>query len=117
MALRDIGKEATYMSSQRPDPRAEVRALIALITDEAVREPDRKPRPYVVRWFADLASAVGLTPRLPGTVAELMRSAMALRVALDAGAATAATREPATPAPAEAVGEPVVVDLRRAVAG
>lgn len=103
------------MSSQRPDPRAEVRALIALITDDAIREPERTPRPYVVRWFAELASAVGLTPRQPGTVSELLRSATALRHALDAGAAVAATKEQATPAPT--VGDPVVVDLRRAVSG
>lgn len=60
------------MTSQRPDPKAEIRAFVALILDDARRTPGRRPRPELLRWFSELSCAVGVVPESPASYRRLL---------------------------------------------
>lgn len=78
------------MSSQRPDPKAEIRAFVALILDDARRNPKRRPRVQVLRWFSELSCAIGVVPQTPESYQELLGALLKLHASLTAAAATPA---------------------------
>jgi hypothetical protein len=77
------------MSSQRPDPKAEIRAFVALILDDARRNPERRPRVQVLRWFSELSCAIGVVPQTPDTYKELLAALLRLHGSLSAAPAAA----------------------------
>ena len=99
------------MSSQRPDPRAEVRAIIALILDDARRDPDRRPRPQILRWFTELSCSAGIIPKRPNSYRDLLSALIAIQQGMERPVVDNVARLPVARRVAR---EPVVVDLKRA---
>lgn len=106
------------MATQRPEPRAEVRSIIALVLDEAYRSPERPAQRQVVCWLSELACAVGypLTNGLPTTNHALLAELLDLRAQLDANAPAPKPGGPPARTRRRRI-EPVVIDLERATAG
>ena len=80
------------MATQRPEPRAELRSIIALVLDEAYRSPERTPQRQVVRWLGELACAVGYSMKngAPNTPLAIAASTLALSATLIASSCVAA---------------------------
>ena len=58
--------------SQRPDPRAELRAFAALVLEMARVDPERQPPQELLRWHRDLAGVLELIPEPVRTNRELV---------------------------------------------
>lgn len=100
------------MSSQRPDPRAEVRAIIALILDDARRDPDRPPRPQILRWFTELSCSAGIVPGRPETHRQLLAALISIQQGLAHGVSHENVKR--LPVTRRVEREMVVIDLKRA---
>lgn len=106
------------MATQRPEPRAELRSIIALVLDEAYRSPERTPQRQVVRWLGELACAVGYSMKngAPTSNRALLAELLEFRAELDASAPAPRPGGPPARTRRRRI-EPVVIDLERAVAG
>ena len=101
------------MSSQRPDPRAEVRAIIALILDDARRDPERRPRPQILRWFTELSCSAGIIPKRPNSYRDLLSALIAIQQGMERPI-VAGDNLAHLPVARRVEREMVVVDLKRA---
>ena len=106
------------MATQRPEPRAELRSIIALVLDEAYRNPERPPQRQVVRWLGELACAVGYSLKngAPSTNRALLAELLDFRADLDVSAPAPKPGGPPARMRRRRI-EPVVIDLGRATAG
>jgi len=62
----------------RPEPRAQLKALTALVLDGARTDPDRQPSERLVDWQRDIAAQLGVLPRHPRTFSELLDGVLRL---------------------------------------
>jgi len=64
--------------ARRPEPRAQLMALTALVLDGARVDPQRQPGESLVEWQRDVAAQLGVLPRHPRTFRELLDGVLRL---------------------------------------
>ena len=64
--------------ARRPEPRAQLKALTAIVLDGARVDPDRAPSPRLIEWQREIAAQLGVLPRHPRTLRELLDGVLRL---------------------------------------
>jgi hypothetical protein len=64
--------------ARRPDPRAQLMALTAIVLDGARVDPQRRPPERLIEWQREIAIQLGVLPRHPATFRELLDGALRL---------------------------------------
>jgi len=64
--------------ARRPEPRAQLMALTALVLDGARVDPQRQPGERLIEWQREIAAQLGVLPRHPRTFRELLDGVLRL---------------------------------------
>lgn len=86
--------------SDRPDPKASLKALMAIVLDMVRADPQRRPSAEIQRWHRELSTAVGVAPSHARTNRELLDAVLRLELVMrERDASTSGS-------PVDASGEP-----------